>query len=306
MGTTWQVQVHAPGAATRSLRSEIEATLALVIRQMSHWEPLSDLSRFNAAMPGTPVVLPELLFDVLVRARQISAWTRGAFDATSGALVRHWGFGPDRARQRADFAAPDDDTVQRLQACGSWHQLVLDESARTALQPGGMELDLSAIAKGFAVDLVSMRLQGAGFPSHLVEIGGELRGAGLKSDAQPWWVALEPPASDAPIEDTVIALCDLAVATSGDYRRHVELDGQRWAHTIDPRSGHPVRHALTSVTVIDESCWRADAISTALMVMGADEGLAFADHHGIAARLLERQPDSWREHRSRAWRDMLS
>jgi thiamine biosynthesis lipoprotein len=305
MGTTWQVRVHAPAEATRELRSAIEAVLGLVVRQMSHWEPASDLSRFNAAAHGTGITLPEPCFDLLWRAQRIAAETGGAFDATAGALVRRWGFGADRARLNADFRIPDDADVATLQARGGWQRLLLEPAARRAWQPGGLELDFSAIAKGFAVDLVSQRLLREGFAVHLVEIGGELRGAGVKPDAQPWWVALEPPAADALLDETVIALCDRAVATSGDYRRHYEYGGQRFAHTIDPRTGRPVDNDLAAVTVISDECWHADAISTALMVMGADAGCAFADRHDIAARFVRRTENGYRECRSRAWGEML-
>ncbi len=305
MGTTWQVRVHAPASTTGILRTAIDEALALVVRQMSHWESGSDLSRFNAAPAGTQLTLPDPLFDLLLRAQRISSETAGAYDVTAGALVRRWGFGPDRARLDADFCLPSDAQLQAVRERGGWQRLRLDPATHSAYQPGGLELDLSAIGKGFAVDLVSQRLLEAGFVSHLVEIGGELRGSGLKPDAQPWWVSLEPPAENAALEETLIALCDRAVATSGDYRRSYEQDGRRYSHTIDPRTGKPVDNDLASVTVISEECWHADAISTALTVMGIEQGRAFADRHDIAARFLRRTPSGFSEHRSRAWGDML-
>ncbi len=305
MGTTWQVRVHAPAAAAGGLRRAIDETLAIVVRQMSHWEPTSDLSRFNAAGVGTAITLPDLLFDLLMRAQRIAAQTGGAYDATAGALVRRWGFGPDRTRLDSRFRIPDVAEIEAAGARGGWQRLLLEPATRCAYQPGGLELDLSAIAKGFAVDLVSRRLAGEGFASHLVEIGGELRGAGLKPDALPWWVALEPPETGARLDETLIALCDRAVATSGDYRRCYEDGGQRYSHTIDPRSGRPVDNDLASVTVISEECWHADAISTALMVMGLDEGRVFADRHDIAARFVRRTESGYRDSCSRTWADML-
>jgi thiamine biosynthesis lipoprotein len=287
------------------LRTAIEATLALVVQQMSHWDPASNLSRFNAAAPGTGVTLPDRLFELLVRAQRIAADTGGAYDATAGALVRRWGFGPDRARLDPGFRIPDLADIDAARARGGWQRLLLEPAAHRAWQPGGLALDLSAIAKGFAVDLVSQRLMREGFVSHLVEIGGELRGAGVKPDAQPWWVALEPPEAGAQLDETLIALCDRAIATSGDYRSNYEQGGQRYSHTIDPRTGRPVDNDLASVTVISEECWYADAISTALTVLGADEGMAYADRHDIAARFVRRTETGYRESRSRAWGDML-
>ncbi|MEO6184972.1 MAG: FAD:protein FMN transferase, partial [Steroidobacteraceae bacterium] len=176
MGTTWQVQVHAPADAAPNLRVAIDTTLALVVRQMSHWEPASDLSRFNAATRGTGITLPEPFFDLLLLAQRIAADTGGAFDATAGALVRRWGFGADRARFDPDFRVPDRAETDALRARGGWQRLLLEPAAHRAWQPGGLELDCSAIAKGLAVDLVSQQLLRYGFSSHLVEIGGELRG----------------------------------------------------------------------------------------------------------------------------------
>ena len=305
MGTTWQVRVHAPADAATGLQRLIDTTLALVVRQMSHWEAASDLSRFNVAAAGTGITLPDPLFDLLTRAQRIAAATGGAYDATAGALVRRWGFGADRARLKPDFQIPDAADIELLRARGGWRRLLLEPAAQRAWQPGGLELDLSAIAKGFAVDLVATRLLREGFAAHLVEIGGELRGAGVKPDAQPWWVSLEPPEAGALADETVIALCDRAVATSGDYRRNYEHGGQRYAHTIDPRTGRPVDNDLAAVTVISEECWHADAISTALMVMGADEGCVYADRHDIAARFVRRTETGYRECRSRVWGDML-
>lgn len=305
MGTTWQVKVHAPAEASIALRNAIEETLELVVQQMSHWEATSDLSRFNGAAAGSDIALPDLLFDLLMRARGVSAQTGGAYDATAGAMAQLWGFGTDRAHLDAGFRIPDNAAVEAVRASCGWQRLTLDSVARTARQPGGIALDLSAIAKGFAVDLVSQRLRRDGHVCHLVEIGGELRGTGIKPNVQPWWVSLEPPAADAGTSEVVIALCDRAVATSGDYRRCFEQGGRRYAHTLDPRTGQPVDNDLAAVTVISDECWYADAISTALMVMGAEEGRAFANSRGIAARFVCRREGGYQESCSRNWADML-
>jgi thiamine biosynthesis lipoprotein len=158
-------------------------------------------------------------------------------------------------------------------------------------QPGGVTLDLSSIAKGFAVDKVSASLHAHGIHNHLVEIGGELNGQGIKPDGSPWWVALESfPKGDGRerAHDAVVALHGLAIATSGDHVRFFEQGGERFSHTIDPRSGYPVVHALTSVTVLHRSCMQADALATALFVLGPEEGFNFAAHHNVAARLVSR------------------
>lgn len=305
MGTTWQVCLYGSAEVAAAARASVEQTLRLVVRQMSHWEPGSDLSRFNAAAPGTPVALPEPLFGLLQRAQRIAALSEGAFDPAAGALVRRWGFGPDRARLDPEFRIPDAAEIATLRDRGGWQRLRLEPVTRQVVQPGGLELDLSAIAKGYAVDLVSERLVRDGCVSHLVEIGGELRAAGLKPDAQPWWVALEQPVADAGLDEALVALCDRAIATSGSHRRWFEHSGRRYAHTLDPRRGSLVDNDLVSVTVLGEECWHADAVSTALMVMGADQGREFADRHGFAMRVVRRTPQGYREDCSRAWREML-
>jgi thiamine biosynthesis lipoprotein len=161
------------------------------------------------------------------------------------------------------------------------------------LQPGGIRLDLSSIAKGFGVDQIARYLRRAGFANFLAEVGGELSGEGVKPDGSPWFVELEHPplaggdlARDA---QTLIALHGLSIATSGDYRRSAVWDGRVYSHTIDPRTAMPVEHSLASVTVVAESCMIADALATALMVLGPVTTQEFAERHGIAARFIVRE-----------------
>jgi thiamine biosynthesis lipoprotein len=172
----------------------------------------------------------------------------------------------------------------------------------SARQPGGARLDLSAIAKGYAVDSVAQRLASEGLVSYLVEIGGELRGRGVKPDGQPWWVSVEPPPG-CPLQVTS-ALSGWAIATSGDYRRFFEHGGRRYAHTLDPRTGRPLDDPPASVSVLHAECMAADAWSTALMVLGAGRGLALCEREGLSAVFLLRDP--WRAVVSRGFRRMLS
>lgn len=305
LGTTWQVQVHAPTVLSDRLREVIEDALGLVVRQMSHWEPDSDLSRFNAAAAGSHVPLPQPLLGLLQDALQVARDSGGAFDPAIGALARAWGFGPGRAHLQPGFVPPDAATADRIRLAGGWRRLRIDPLSQVAFQPGGVELDLSAIAKGFAVDELSRRLLAEGCETHLVEIGGELKGAGVKPDGEPWWVGIEPPEAGARVDETLVALCDRAIATSGDYRRGYEREGRRISHTIDPRTGLAVENGLASVTVVSDECWHADAVSTALLVLGADAGRAFADRHDVAARFLRRTPTGYVESHSAAWAYML-
>ena len=258
--------------------------LDAVVREMSPWEPLSDLSRCNRAAAGTWTALPPAFAQVLRCALEIAEATDGAFDPTLGALTDLWGFGP----RPFSGAPPEASEVARVREAAGWRRVTLDGDR--LFQPGGLRLDLNGIAKGFAVDQVAAALDRAGARSYLVEVGGELRGTGAKPDGQPWWVELErPPAANDGVR-TLVALHGLSVATSGDYRRFFEHDGRRYAHTLDPATAAPVANPTAGVTVLDRSCMRADAYATALTVMAPDAALAFAAAHGLAAMILARGP----------------
>lgn len=295
MGTTWQVLwAERGGAGQAAVRAAIEAELNLVVAQMSTWLPSADLARFNAAPAGTRQVLPEAFAEVLAAALWLAEASAGAFNPAAGALVNLWGFGPAPRYTDPGFAPPDAVAVQAARATTDWRALRFDATTREATQPGGLRLDLSAIAKGHAVDRVARRLQALGIAHALVELGGELRGQGLRPGGWPWWVDLEtPPVAEgrATPRATRVALHGLSVATSGDYRRAYLVHGQRLPHSIDPRSGQPVAHGLASVSVLHADCLWADAWSTALTVLGREQGLALADAHGIAALFLQREAD---------------
>jgi len=303
MGTTWSVRLVAhPDRPLAPLQQAIQTSLDQVVAQMSTWEPASDLSRFNAAPAGSWHALPDTFFTVLDHALQVAHDSGGAYDPTAGALVDAWGFGPAQRYDEAGFVMPDTSMLATARARCGWRRLELDRAAQRARQPGGMKVDLSAIAKGFGVDQVARCLQQRGIGSFLVEVGGELRGEGVKPDGQPWWVALEqPPSGDASCTSaqagtlatiaasgTVAALYGWSVATSGDYRRCFRADGRRYSHTIDPRSGQPVDNGIASVTVLHRTCMAADAWSTALGVLGAGEGRALADRLGLCALFVVR------------------
>jgi thiamine biosynthesis lipoprotein len=225
---------------------------------------------------------------VLAHALEVAGDTGGAYDPTVGPLVDLWGFGPAPRRH----TRPPADAIAAARARTGWARLTLDARGRRARQPGGVSVDLSSIAKGFAVDEVAAYLRRLGVTSYLVEIGGELRGHGTKPDGTPWWVALErPPAlpgAGSGAGDLIVALHGLSVATSGDYRRFFEDGGQCYSHTIDPRTGCPVEHGLASVTVLHPECMIADALATALMVLGAAAGLAYARRCGLMALFVDR------------------
>jgi thiamine biosynthesis lipoprotein len=299
MGTSWSVRVAGPrGLALAPLAQAIQQELDLVVARMSPWEPGSDISRFNDAPAGSWQALPDAFAEVLACALQVARDSDGAYDPTAGALVDAWGFGPRQRHDEPGFVPPDDAAVQAARAVSGWQRL--ETGLQGVRQPGGLRLDLSAIAKGHAVDRIVQRLaRQFGLDDVLAEVGGELRGEGVKPDGQPWWVALEPVPRwvdggwqlDADPLPTRIALHGLSVATSGDHRRFFSRDERRYPHTIDPRTGRPIDHGVAVVTVLDASCMRADALSTALTVMGPQAGLPWAAQRGIAALFVTRRAD---------------
>lgn len=304
MGTSWSVNLVAPKSVPLlDALNGVQKELDRVVSQMSTWEADSDLSRFNRAPVGTWHVLPGELVTVLSYALSVAEASGGAYDPTIGPLVNLWGFGPDPKRT-AEPAVNDLDAARSR--CG-WRQVLVEPEERRVFQPGGLYIDLSAVAKGFGVDQAARYLLKIGVNDFLIEVGGELRGEGAKPDGTPWWVALERPPSGAlaPTE-TVAALHGLSIATSGDYRKFTEIDGRRLSHTIDPRTGRPVAGKPASVTVLHADCMRADALATAITVLGADEGMRFAEKQGVAALSLMRTRQGFEERMTPAFAAMLT
>jgi thiamine biosynthesis lipoprotein len=296
MGTAWSARVAlvpedaAQGTARRdAMQAGLQLQLDQVVAEMSHWEAGSDLGRFNRAGAHTWHVLPDDFFQVLQYALEVARETGGACDPCAGALVNLWGFGATGRHDEAGFIPPSACDVANVRAGMAGRVVELDAPRKRAFQPGGVQLDLSAVAKGFSVDKLALYLEGQGCMNYLVEVGGELRGAGFKPDGQPWWGALEEPLAGG--NEIAVALHGLAVATSGDYRKYFMQDATRRPHTIDPRSGLPIANALASVTVVHESAMAADAWSTALTVLGPGQGLALAERKRLAARFLVREKE---------------
>lgn len=298
MGTRWNAKaITPPDFDARAAEAEMRAALEIIIAQMSSWDPNSALSRFNEADAGAAVTLPEHFLAVLTCALKVARETDGAFDPSLGALVDLWGFGAmPQARD------PQAHEIGRALKAAGWSKV--DLTSATLRQPGGLQLDLSGIAKGYAVDELARVLSARDLNSYLVEIGGDVRGAGVKPDAQPWWVDVEEPPG-SPRGPMLLAAHNVAIATSGDYQRFGALGDRRIAHTIDPRTGWPLEDSPASVSVIHPSCMLADAYATALMVMGADAGLAFAQEHGLAARFVASAARGFEETLTPAFAGML-
>lgn len=275
-----------------SVEAAVTEVVASVNRSMSTYHPDSELSRFNRLGAGTTTV-SKALAEVLAEAQRLHALTGGAFDPTVGPLVNAWGFGPDEVVE-----PPTEAALAAARTRVGFDKLSFDsgELGKSA----GVEVDLSAIAKGYAVDEVAEALSALGSSRHLVEIGGEIRALG-EGTRGPWTVGIErPEPGAAKTVFEVLKLREAGFATSGNYRNFVlSADGRTVTHIIDPRTGDPVSHGLGSVSVLHPRCATADALATALYVLGPDEGLAWAESHGVAALFLtaregriERRPSS--------------
>ncbi|PNU06586.1 thiamine biosynthesis protein ApbE [Novosphingobium guangzhouense] len=271
MGTTWRIRLAPPpGFDREAAHRAIEARLEDILAQMSHWRADSLLGRFNRANAGTWFTLPADFAAVVAAALAVAERSAGAFDPAIGALVDIWGHGPVAIER-----PPTVEEVERARAASGFMRLVYEPGTRQLRQPGGLRLDLSGIAKGYAVDALAALLAAMDCHHALVEIGGELVGRGLRPDGDPWWVDLETPTQDvAPLR---LALHQLAVATSGDYVRGF--------HTIDPRSGMPVEHAM-AVSVVHPSAMIADAWATAFGVLSPASVRALASVECLCVRLV--------------------
>ena len=290
MGT--QFSVKFVSVFNKPLQSEIGPQITELLkdinRQMSTYDPDSELSRFNqyggvdwfAVSPETARVVDYAL--------KVANETDGAFDPTVGPAVNLWGFGPEGRRRKS----PSEEEIETaLKRIGYQHvEARLDPPALRKDIPD-VYLDLSAVAKGYAVDAVTELLAEEGIKSSMVEIGGEVRTQGEKPGGNHWKIGIEPPYESGRVVRQVLEMEDAALATSGDYRNFFEQDGVRYSHTIDPKTGRPVQHQVTTVSVLADTCMEADALATALLVMGEEKGYDWCGEHEVAALFLTRTAD---------------
>ena len=291
MGTTYCVKVAGTldTAQQAAVTDTVATVLADVDAMMSTYKADSDLSRFNASQSTEPFALATPLLQVFACALQVAEESKGAFDITVGPLVNAWGFGPELQDH-----APDEKTLEALQRRVGYKKLSLDLDHSTVrkTQPD-VYCDLSALAKGYAVDAVLAAL--APYPNVMVEVGGEVRTRGCNAQGAPWRIAIEKPVTGQRSIQHVLPLSNVALATSGDYRNFYIEGGRRRSHTIDPRTAQPVSHTLASVSVVHAQCMWADAYATALTVLGPDEGYQFACRHQLAACFITRDGDGFVE-----------
>ena len=294
MGTTYRIAVWFSGGGGADaldqtvLEPAVAERLEQINQRMSTYRPDSELSRFNVFPANRWFSVSAETADVVAAALHYHKATEGALDVTIGPLMRLWGFNPQRPQRELGAEQPEPEEIQEvLTRVGAEHLHVRDND-RSALQKTveGLEVDLSAIAKGHAVDQIVALLQQAGGEGGLVEIGGEVRTWGHRSDGRLWRVGIENPRVQNRMLAQIIGLQDAALATSGDYRNFRSIEGQRICHLIDPVTGRPRPTRPMSVSVCAKTCIEADALATALFLLGPEKGLAWSENHGVAAMFL--------------------
>ncbi len=291
MGTSYSVKVveESSSSSVDLLAREVSEILRVLDKEvMSTYSEDSELTAINAAPINEQIMLSGAMSDVLSLALEINALTDGAFDVTVGPLVNRWGFGPE---QRHQSRIPDQAEIDAIAARVGSQYLDLDATAATLVKRADVYIDLSGIAKGYAVDQLAHYLDERGYASYFIEVGGELRIKGYKPGEQTWVPAIETPADTAPqVHNIFYAKGEsIAVAGSGDYRNYFDLDGVHYSHEIDPATGRPVTHNLAAVYVIDASAARADALATAFMVLGTQRGFELARSIGLAAYFISKR-----------------
>jgi thiamine biosynthesis lipoprotein len=294
MGTTYNVKFVAIDAKDKQkLKPQIDQILIDINQLMSTYIQDSELSRFNHWSSTEPFPLSAQTLKVMTEAKRLGEMSNGLLDVTVGPLVNLWGFGP---QSRPD-KTPSDTLIKKTQQQTGLDKLTIGPTWASKAQPS-LYVDLSTIAKGYAVDQLAELLQTHKITNFLVEIGGEMRVSGIKASGTPWKIAIEKPEAEQRSVQEIISIGDNAVATSGDYRIYYEQDGVRYSHLIDPSTGYPITHNVVSVTVIHPSSMTADGLATALIVMGKEKALALAETYNIAVLLITKEKDGYTEYTS--------
>lgn len=285
MGTSYSVKITGvqDSIGKDELHAQLDAMLELVNNQMSTWRADSELSRFNAYEGTDWFTVSEATAFVVSEAQRLNQLSSGALDVTVGPLVNLWGFGPEA--EPVDIPSAEELATIKAKTGAQFLESRVSPPALRKKFPE-LRIDLSAIAKGYGVDVLADYLETLGVANYLVEIGGELRVKGLNQKGVPWRLAVEAPTPGKRSVQKVVSPGASGFATSGDYRNYYERDGKRYSHTIDPVSGEPISHTLVSVSVAHQSCMTADGLATAIMVMGPDRGFEFAKANNLAVLMM--------------------
>ena len=304
MGTTYTIKINEPGLnlSNEEINTGIENILSDINNKMSTYIDDSELSLLNQASSHEWIPLSSDLYEIINDAITISKLTSGGFDITVGPLVNLWGFGSSREIQQVPGA---EDLSAALSHTGIEHLRLRRSPATLQKTIDNIYIDLSAIAKGYAVDKIAEYLMQHKIENYLVEIGGEIRANGSNEINFVWRIGIEQPATEKRAVQRIVKLENIAMATSGDYRNYFEENGERFSHTINPLTGLPVSHNLASVTVLHKSATWADALATGFLVMGRDAAYQIAEQENLAAFFLKRTDTGFSESYTIAFQSYL-
>lgn len=308
MGTTYHIKYLDRGinVSREKAQEEIESLLKEVNRQMSTYQPDSEITLFNRSQKtGEAYPISADFAKVVEEAIRLNKKTRGALDITVGPLVNLWGFGPEK---RAD-KQPDEAEIAERKGWIGLDKLTVEKSQNgTALikQIPQLYIDLSSIAKGFGVDKIANYLDNLGINDYLVEIGGEVNAKGVNENGVAWQIAIEKPSFDGSRAiEQIVGLQNQAMATSGNYRNYFEENGKRYSHEINPITGYPIQHNLASITVVAPSCMEADGYATGLYVLGPEKALEVAEQENLAVYLIVKTEQGFETMTSSAFKKLL-
>lgn len=298
MGTTWSVKINSEFGYSSKLAEEIQAELDAIDSLMSNWKETSDITRFNNAELNSCTEVSAQTLAVVLVSQRIATLSRGAFDISISPLIELWGFGTEF---KSNDPPAGEDIEEYLSRTGLINFYLTDNELCKRNVP--LELNLSGVAKGYAVDRVASLLDNQRFQNYLVEVGGELRARGENGRETPWLVAVEQPSDELGLVNYQVAipLLDQAVATSGDYRNFYKVDDVRYSHIINPSTGYPVSHNAASVTVLAKSSMEADAWATALLVLGPEEGIEIAAKQNLKVMMILRGESGFNVIKSDDW-----
>ena len=296
LGSTWTVKLRAPTTVNSAeIQQGIQSRIESVFHSISRWDDTSEMSALNASPRSDWQPVTDELIEPLRYSLTLAADTDGAFDPTVAPLVDAWGFGKTGRR----FEPPSPEALSAARSRVGFEKVALDTDSHRVRKPAGMQIDLSSMQHGRGADAVAEYLNSLGIDNYMVDVGSEIRAHGQSAEGGAWHVAIErPSAPDATIPaatngfEHVVSLRNAGIATSGNFRYFFDYNGRRYSHRIDPRTGEPVPHDLVSVTVIDPICMHADALATALTVLGPDEGFDYASRRNIAALFISKSGDA--------------
>lgn len=302
MGTTYNIKyIVEDGVMPLSLQDDVDERLREINKLMSTYDTTSELSRFNQNRYTSAFEVSEETRLVVNEAIRLGQLSHGVLDVTVGPLVNLWGFGPTHRPE----VIPTDEEIQSVQEYVGLDKLTVTAKGLVKAHPQ-LYVDLSTIAKGYAVDQIAELLEAYSIHNYLVEIGGEMRVKGHKGDSDPWLIAIEKPVSTERAIQKVVSIGDNAIATSGDYRNYYEQNGVRYSHLIDPRTGKPIQHNTVAVTVVHPSSMTADGLATAFNVMGWDDAIELAKANDIAIFLIRKVDGEFEEYSSDKFNELVS